>query len=31
MAMIIGAVASSLYIVDAHRGIAVEAFTTFLL
>lgn len=31
MGMIIGAVAASLYIVDAHRGIAVEAFTAFLL
>lgn len=31
MGTIIGAVASSLYIVDAHRGIAVEAFTTLLL
>lgn len=29
--MILGAVAASLYIVDAHRNIAVEAFTTFLL
>ncbi|KAL0633528.1 hypothetical protein Q9L58_007560 [Maublancomyces gigas] len=31
MGTIIGAVASSLYIVDAHRDIAVEAFTSLLL
>lgn len=31
MGTVIGAVASSLYIVDAHRGIAVEAFTSLML
>jgi len=31
MAMVIGAVASSLYIVDAHRDIAIEAFTCLLI
>ncbi|KAG9242382.1 MFS transporter-like protein [Calycina marina] len=30
-AMVIGAVAASLYIVDAHRDIAVEAFTCILI
>jgi MFS family permease len=29
--MVIGAVAASLYIVDAHRDIAIEAFTTTIL
>jgi len=29
--MIIGAVASALYIVDAHRDVAVEAFTCLLV
>ena len=29
--MVLGAVASALYIVDAHREIAVEAFTCMLL
>ncbi|EMR86092.1 putative major facilitator superfamily transporter protein [Botrytis cinerea BcDW1] len=31
MGMVIGAVASSLYIVDAHRDIAIEAFTCLLI
>ncbi|MCJ1431684.1 hypothetical protein MMC27_001039 [Xylographa pallens] len=31
MGMVIGAVASALYIVDAHREIAVEAFTCLLI
>ncbi|KAH8815024.1 MFS transporter-like protein [Xylogone sp. PMI_703] len=31
MGMVIGAVASSLYIVDAHRDITIEIFTCFLL
>ncbi|KAL3423710.1 major facilitator superfamily transporter [Phlyctema vagabunda] len=31
MGMVIGAVASSLYIVDAHRDIAIEAFTCMLI
>lgn len=29
--MVIGAVASSLYIVDAHRDIAIEAFTCMII
>ena len=29
--MVIGAVSSALYIVDAHRDIAIEAFTCMLL
>ncbi|KFX93004.1 hypothetical protein O988_07049 [Pseudogymnoascus sp. VKM F-3808] len=31
MGMVVGAVASSLYIVDAHRNIAIEAFTCLLI
>ncbi|PQE03431.1 major facilitator superfamily transporter protein [Rutstroemia sp. NJR-2017a BBW] len=31
MGMVIGAVASALYIVDAHRDIAIEAFTCLLI
>ncbi|RDW78206.1 MFS transporter-17 [Coleophoma crateriformis] len=31
MGMVIGAVASSLYIVDAHRDIAIEAFTCMIM
>ena len=31
MGMVIGAVASSLYIVDAHRDIAIEAFTCLII
>ncbi|TAQ90463.1 hypothetical protein B7494_g1185 [Chlorociboria aeruginascens] len=31
MGMVIGAVASSLYIVDAHREIAIEAFTCLII
>lgn len=31
MGMVLGAVASALYIVDAHRDIAVEAFTCLLV
>lgn len=31
MAMVIGAVSSALYIVDAHRDISIEAFTCMLL
>ncbi|RPB28876.1 MFS general substrate transporter [Terfezia boudieri ATCC MYA-4762] len=31
MGMVIGAVASALYIVDAHRNISIEAFTCLLL
>lgn len=31
MGMVIGAVASALYIVDAHRDISIEAFTCLLL
>lgn len=31
MGMILGAVASALYIVDAHRDISVEAFTCMLM
>ncbi|KAF2671497.1 MFS transporter [Microthyrium microscopicum] len=29
--MVVGAVASSLYVVDAHRGIAIEAFTCMMV
>ncbi|KAL5345207.1 hypothetical protein ACLOAV_009577 [Pseudogymnoascus australis] len=31
MGMVVGAVASSLYIIDAHRNIAIEAFTCLLI
>ena len=31
MGMVLGAVASALYIVDAHRDIAVEGFTCLLI
>lgn len=31
MGMIFGAVASALYLVDAHRDIAIESFTCLLL
>ncbi|KFY13293.1 hypothetical protein V492_03369 [Pseudogymnoascus sp. VKM F-4246] len=31
MGMVVGAVASSLYIIDAHRTIAIEAFTCLLI